>query len=134
MIGWIKIESFCQSTESEEKVLKALKNLCDVQFKEETTVGHYGNPIGVFKAKIKDKKKIKDSLTFLNETDMKPVDSIGEKIDRKGRFHLRLDKQKLYAGDYALDAKGDVHITIKFITYPLKRNKVIKNVQKILGN
>ncbi|RLF93852.1 exosome protein [Thermococci archaeon] len=133
MIARIEIESFCHATEDEKKVLEALKNLTDAKFEKNNVVGHYGNPIKIYKVKITRKKDINDFLTLFNKIDKNILEPIEERIDEKGRFYLRLDKQSLYSGKFVIDNEGDVHIIIKIVSYPLRREKVIENAKKILG-
>ncbi|RLF95656.1 exosome protein [Thermococci archaeon] len=133
MIARIEIESFCHATEDEKKVLEALKNLTDAKFEKNNVVGHYGNPIKIYKVRITRKKDINDFLTLFNKIDKNILEPIEERIDEKGRFYLRLDKQSLYFGKFVIDNEGDVHIIIKIVSYPLRREKVIENAKKILG-
>ena len=133
MIVRIEIESFCHATEDEKKVLEALKNLTDAKFEKDNVVGHYGNPIKIYRVKITRKKDINDFLTLFNKIDKSSVEPLEERIDEKGRFYLRLDKQSLYSGNFVIDNEGDVHIIIKIVSYPLRREKVIDNAKKILG-
>ena len=133
MIARSEIESFCHATEDEKKVLGALKNLTDAKFEKNNVVGHYGNPIKIYKVKITRKKDINDFLTLFNKIDKNILEPIEERIDEKGRFYLRLDKQSLYFGNFVIDNEGDVHIIIKIVSYPLRREKVIENAKKILG-
>ncbi|MCK4636312.1 MAG: exosome subunit [Methanomicrobia archaeon] len=133
MIKRIEIESFCQATEDEKKVLEALENLIDAKFEKENVLGHYGNPIKIYRTEITKKKEIDNFLTFFNRIDRNILEPLEKRIDEKGRFYLRLDKQSLYSGDFVVDDGGDVHITIKIVSYPLRREKVIENAQKILG-
>ncbi|MCD6467180.1 MAG: exosome protein [Methanomicrobia archaeon] len=133
MIARIEIESFCHATEDEKKVLEALKNLTDAKFEKNNVVGHYGNPIKIYKVRITRKKDINDFLTLFNKIDKNILEPIEERIDEKGRFYLRLDKQSLYFGNFVIDNEGDVHIIIKIVSYPLRREKVIENAKKILG-
>jgi len=133
MIARIEIESFCHATEDEKKVLEALKNLTDAKFEKNNVVGHYGNPIKTYKVRITRNKDINDFLTLFNKIDKNILEPIEERIDEKGRFYLRLDKQSLYSGKFVIDNEGDVHIIIKIVSYPLRREKVIENAKKILG-
>jgi len=133
MIVRIEIESFCQATEDDKKVLKALKNLTGVEFEKKNAIGHYENPIKIYRVRITRKKDINDFLTLFNKINKSSVEPLEERIDEKGRFYLRLNKQSLYEGDFVMDDKGDVHILIKIVSYPLRREKVIENAKKILG-
>ncbi len=134
MIEWIEVESFSHATEDDEKVLDALACLPDLEFEEKKLEGHYGNPIKMYKAHIEDDGAIENFLSLFDRIERNTLESIEERVDEKGRFHLRINKQRLYAGEYVVDSEGDVHITIKIVTYPLKRKKVIKNVKEILGD
>lgn len=134
MIKRIEIECFCQATEDEDKVLRALKALTTAHFKEEKTFGHYGNPIKIYRAEIKNKRGINATLGILNNLEKYSIGEIEKRVDDRGRFYLRLDKQRLVREEVVVDTEGDISVMVKFVTYPLKREKVIDDVQKILGN
>ena len=56
-IEFISIQILCHATESEDKVLKAVRRLYP-SFKKRKATGYFGNPIYVFDAHIKRKKEI----------------------------------------------------------------------------
>ena len=133
MIKRIEIESFCQATEDEKKILEALKNLTEKEFQKKTVHGHYGNPIKIYRTEITKTREINDFLKIFDKIDTGSLRDIERRIDEKGKLYLRLNKQSLYRGNFVLDDSGDVHIVIKMVSYPLKKEKVIEDAKKILG-
>ncbi len=133
MIKRIEIESFCQATEDEKKILEALKNLTEKKFQKKTVQGHYGNPIKIYRTEITKTREINDFLKIFDKIDKASLRDIERRIDEKGKLYLRLNKQSLYRGNFVLDDSGDVHIVIKIVSYPLKKEKVIEDAKKILG-
>ncbi len=133
MIKRIEIESFCQATEDEKKILEALKNLTEKKFQKKTVQGHYGNPIKIYRTEITKTREINDFLKIFDKIDKASLRDIERRIDEKGKLYLRLNKQSLYRGNFVLDDSGDVHIVIKMVSYPLKKEKVIEDAKKILG-
>ncbi|MHC1605091.1 MAG: RNA-binding domain-containing protein [Candidatus Methanofastidiosia archaeon] len=134
----IDIETFVHATESAEKVVQSLENLGVPKklVEIEETKGHYGNDIGIARAKFilsAEKKMFLDSAFFkILEKDI--LENIEERIDKKGALYLRTDKQKLYEGSYVLHDRGDVKIVLKILSYPKKRDKVIENAKKLFGS
>ncbi|MFP4558171.1 MAG: RNA-binding domain-containing protein [Archaeoglobaceae archaeon] len=128
------------STESEEKVLQAFKNLFpfEPQVEVMNVQGHYGNPMQFLKTEVTKKKEIKELWNFLMkklaEQKNALLNTIDEKLDENNVFHIRLSKQKAYYGQLEITEGGDnIKLKAKIVSYPARREKALKTVEELLS-
>lgn len=123
-VAYVIIRTFAHATEDRERVLKALHNVLPselsetVEFKTMNVEGHYGNPIVLFEAIVKDKKaasavleKLAAGLSVLDK------ELLGREVERhvdRGNLYLRLDKQAAYLGDFKLGQADSIHLQVHF--------------------
>jgi RNA-binding protein len=124
-IAYVDIRFCVHATEDLDKVLKAFQTLLPIEneeyeitFNENSTEGHYGNPITFLETRIKNKKAIKIlvnnlavKLSSLDKTE------ITETLDRcfeKGSLYLRVDKQAALQGKIRLVTSDPIRIRIRF--------------------
>jgi len=105
----------CYSTEDPAKVRTAVENLIkNSHFTVRTTSleGHYGDIIKVYEYELSDEKEITELLRRIVEA--VGVSSLGieEKSGAGGRIHVRLSKQKAFAGK--LDAEEFDPVKLEF--------------------
>ena len=123
-IVFIEIRLFAHATEDLSKVAEAVKQIFPVGYSEEVEFrrtnlkGHYGNPITLFEAKIKDGKKARafvDSLfSRISLTDKEDLlREIGLHVE-KGSLYLRLDKQAALRGEVKLCTEDPIRVRIRF--------------------
>ncbi len=138
IVDYISIETFAHATESPEKVLDALLHV--VLFKEAVTsecmVGHFGNEIVAMKATLSRSQEVQAffSSPFIRAVRRQLLESLDRRVDDKGKLFIRADKQDLYTGEYRLDDRGDVRIVAKLLSFPFRREMVIRNAQELLGS
>lgn len=123
-IAYIDIRFFAHATENSAKVVEAAQNILPSENIEETIFnrnnleGHYGNPITLFEAKIKDREAIRALIENLSshlgsiekeELDREISSHIGE-----GSLYLRLDKQAALQGKIKLATSDPIRIRIRF--------------------
>lgn len=130
-IDFISIQTLCHATESEDKVLGAVRRLYP-SFKKRKATGYFGNPIYVFDAHIRRKKEIAAVVDLLKKcTQLKDV---RRRIDEKGNLYIRLDKQELYQGCYVLKDSGDVKIIIHITSYPFNLEDAISYAEEVFSH
>ncbi len=120
------VSVFVRATESEEKVLKALRTVTgDVGELERTEAkGVLGNPIVILRVPVRKKAEArrlwKHIWATLGEEDREYLRKhILEHVDEFGRVHLRFDKQKAYMGELKLsEGGGVVKVVIQLEAYP----------------
>jgi len=123
-VSSIEVRSFAHATEDPDKVMEATKrifptdSLEEVEFRRTSLKGHYGNPITLFEAKIKEEKTIKGLIDNLFPR-ISAVDKesllreIGSHVE-KGSLYLRLDKQAALHGDIKLCTADPIRVRIHF--------------------
>ena len=123
-IAYIDIRFFAHATEDLDKVVKAAQNVLpsnhmeDIAFNKSNLRGHYGNPITLFEAKIKNKETIRalvDNLSsHLSESDKETLSREINLHVEKGRLYIRIDKQAALQGRLKLCTSDPIRICIRF--------------------
>ncbi|UCC58037.1 MAG: hypothetical protein JSW14_06680 [Candidatus Bathyarchaeum sp.] len=123
-IAYVDIRFFAHATEDLEKVVEAVQNVLpsdnieEMTFNRSNLQGHYGNPITLFEAKIKDKETIRALVENLS-SNLSSLDKeeLGREIGRcfeKGSLYLRLDKQAALHSKIRLVTSDPIRIRIRF--------------------
>lgn len=123
-IGYIELRVFSHATEDMEKVLTAARNLFPEEvgeamaFEKSALSGHHGNPIVLFKTKLKDRqmlplvlRKIGAGLTSLDK------ELLGGELSLhldKGNLFLRFDKQQAFLGSFRFSSNDPIHAKVHF--------------------
>ncbi len=135
LVAYVDIRFSAHATENLEKVKRAAYNLFpsekveEVAFQQNKTKGHYGNPITVFKIRIKDKALIeafiKELTACLSALDKETILREFNLFLEKSNLYLRLDKQAAFEDEIKLGKVDPIHIRIHFT----RREE--KNIQEI---
>lgn len=137
-IAWIQIETFSHATEDIEKVKSLLSKFFsfDITFNENKTYGHFGNEIIIINVELSRDKEIKAFVSdFLKIVDKNYVlESLERRLDDDGIMFIRMNKERVYNDDFTIDDNGDILLSMKFVTYPKSREKVIENGKLLFGN
>ena len=137
-IAWIQIETFSHATEDTEKVKSLLSKFFsfDISFNENKTYGHFGNEIIIINVELSKDKEIKIFISdFLKIIDKKYIlETLEKRLDEDGILFIRMNKERIYNDDFTIDDNGDILISMKFVTYPKSREKVIENGKLLFGN
>lgn len=133
MIHNISYRTFVYGTEDEEKVTDALSYIFPNLLPEKTvTEDHFGNDIIILSQKITKKRYNRDFIKFFNENlsqkDKEIIkDELSRRMDEKGNFFLRFDKQKAYDNSLKLTYSGNaIHVRIKIASYPVSKENALK--------
>ncbi len=127
----ITLRAIAQATEGEDRVKSALSLfLFDGEIETIKTEGHYGNPITILQAQIKERncsRFIELLKSKLAEHDLKRLKNEScERVDEDCVLHIRFDKQAAYKGIVQLATTADTIVAeIKLKAYPAKREKAI---------
>jgi RNA binding exosome subunit len=133
-IAFIDISFFAHATEDENKVIEAVRHLLpkaqadNIVFHKSGLRGHYGNPIALFEAKIKEKdvleafmENLASNLGVLDkETLLREISLHVE----KGSLYLRFDKQAAFQGAFKLGVADPIRVRLRF-----KKNRLEDVVQ-----
>jgi len=142
----VRLTTFIQATEDEDKVLEAIATFIpedideeDVLFDIDETTGFFGNPIKVVNVEIKRSKAVRTFLKYfkelLSEEDRRYLlEHLDEKVDEEGTLYVRFNKQKAYLGEVEIDEGADVvQVRIKVKAFPMRKEAVVKAVREWLG-
>ncbi|NYT03133.1 MAG: hypothetical protein GKC00_00315 [Candidatus Methanofastidiosa archaeon] len=137
-IAWIQIETFSHATEDIEKVKSLLSKFFsfEVTFNINKTYGHFGNEINIVTVELSRNKEIKDFISnFLSIIDKTYIlETLERRLDEDGILFVRMNKERVYNDDFTIDDNGDILISMKFVTYPKSREKVIENGKLLFSN
>ena len=137
-IAWIQIETFSHATEDIEKVKSLLSKFFsfEVTFNINKTYGHFGNEINIVTVELSRNKEIKDFISnFLSIIDKNLIlETLERRLDEDGILFVRMNKERIYNDDFTIDDNGDILISMKFVTYPKSREKVIENGKLLFSN
>jgi len=134
-IAYVDIRFFAHATEDMDKVVEAVHQVLPsdriegIVFDKSNLQGHYGNPITLFEAKIKDKETIRALVenlsSHLSELDKETLSREINLHVEKGSLYIRLDKQAAFQGKLKLCTSDPIHIRIRF------RKTKIEDIVKI---
>lgn len=140
MIHNISYRTFVYETEDEEKVINAINYLFPNPLPEKTINQDYFNDnITILSEKITKKRKNRDFVKFLNENlsdkDKQIIkNELSCRMDKKGNFFLRFDKQKAFEEKLKLTYSGDaIHVKIKIASYPVSKDNAMKVAHDIFN-
>ncbi|WP_297507171.1 RNA-binding protein [Thermococcus sp.] len=141
----VRITTFIQATEDEDKVLEAIATFIPEEIDEEDvlldvseTTGFFGNSIKVVNVEIKRSRAVRAFLKhfkeLLSEEDKKYIlEHLDEKVDEEGTLYVRFNKQKAYLGEAEVDEGPDViQVKIKVKAFPMRKEAVVKAVREWL--
>ena len=138
MIHNISYRTFVYGTEDEEKVTDAISYIFPNFLPEKTiTEDHFGNDIIILSQKITKKRYNRDFIKFFNENlsenDKEIIkDELSRRMDEKGNFFLRFDKQEAYDNNLKLTYSGNaIHVRIKIASYPVSKENALKVAHKL---
>jgi hypothetical protein len=136
VIRFLKFRALAHVTEDDDLVESIFLSLLPskTQVKKFRTKGHFGNPIVYFEATVEKKceEHLVDLLLKLEEEDLKELERTLEmRTDDSGNVYLRFDKQYAVHSRLKLTESSDaIMMIVKFVTYPLKREKVIEEMRE----
>jgi len=123
-VAFVELRLFAHATEDPNRVIEAVKQIFptvsseEVEFRITNLKGHYGNPIILYEAKIKEEKTIKDLIDSLfpriSTLDKESLlREIGLHVEKRS-LYLRLDKQAALHGDIKLCTGDPIRVRIQF--------------------
>ncbi|KYC44864.1 MAG: hypothetical protein APG12_01521 [Candidatus Methanofastidiosum methylothiophilum] len=137
-IAWIQIETFSHATEDIEKVKLLLSKFFsfEITFNINKTYGHFGNEINIVTVELSKNKEIKEFISnFLKIIDKSYIlETLERRLDEDGILFVRMNKERVYNDDFTIDDNGDILVSMKFVTYPKSREKVIENGKLLFSN
>lgn len=131
---YLDIRAFCYGTEDEERVTEAMRTVlpADADIERSSSVGHHGDTIVVFSARIERADEIRTVLSRLEAADITDtvLAELDDRLDDNNSLFVRLDKQAAFRGDIRL-GEG-ISIRGKVEAYPATREAAVENVREAL--
>lgn len=129
-IHWIVARTYCQATEDEDKVVRALDAAASGGSASRDRVeGQFGNPVIVLVRRIERGEDVRATWERWRGADLiaKLKDDLGARLDADGILHLRIDKQAAFGGTLVPGHGGDViDIQVKLKAYPANPGEIRK--------
>ncbi len=129
-IRWIETRAFCQATEDEDRVLKALETLCSSgSSSRDALEGQFGNPLLSITCRIESSEDIRLAWARWSEAGvLRSLQAdLESRVDDDGILHFRVDKQAGYAGRLVTARTADsIDIRVKLKAYPARRGEILK--------
>jgi hypothetical protein len=123
-VWYVDLRVFAHATEDPERVLTAVRNVLppewvdSVVFKRSDLVGHHGNPIVLFEARVKDRRSVQAVFVKLcSGLGLMEKEVLAGEISKhleRGNLYLRLDKQSAFLGELRLGSVDAIHVRVHF--------------------
>lgn len=123
-VAYVEIRFCAHATEDLDKVVTSAQNILpsdyivDISFITSNLEGHYGNPITLFKTKIKNKERVRALVENLSANfSSLDKEELGREIHKHvedGSLYLRLDKQAAFQKRIKFVTSDPIRIRIRF--------------------
>lgn len=131
---YVDLRAFSYATEDQKRVEEALRSLLpdDAELDHVENVGHHGDRIVVFSARIDvadGMRHVLDRLSELDDID-RVIDELDQRVDDNCALFLRLDKQAAFRGEVRLGS--GITVRAKVEAYPAKQATAVENARETL--
>ena len=131
---YVDLRAFSYATEDQKRVEEALRSLLpdDAELDRVENVGHHGDRIVVFSARIDvadGMRHVLDRLSALDDID-RVIDELDQRVDDNCALFLRLDKQAAFRGEVRLGS--GITVRAKVEAYPAKQATAVENARETL--
>ena len=131
---YVDLREFSYATEDQKRVEEALRSLLpdDAELDRVENVGHHGDRIVVFSARIDvadGMRHVLDRLSELDDID-RVIDELDQRVDDNCALFLRLDKQAAFRGEVRLGS--GITVRAKVEAYPAKQATAVENARETL--
>jgi RNA binding exosome subunit len=133
---WLRVQVFCYATEKDESIRNAITELVGDEFVEDVVESEHGNRLVVFGKEMTKQKEFIPLFQKLGKRIADDIlDGIENRVDDDCVLYIRLDKQRIIDGEYAIVHHGDVlSITGKVTAHPAKKEVAVKNLKEFLSS
>lgn len=134
-VRWIEARAYCQATEEEERVLRALETAVPGATEtRERLDGQFGNPVMAIRRRVERSEGIRTAWDRWKAAGILHVlrDDLESRVDEDGVLHFRIDKQAAYAGNLLPARGGDaIDIQAKLKAYPANREEILRVAREL---
>jgi len=123
LVNSVELTTLVHATEDEAKVRRAVLNLFPPgaepsAFEAVSLTGYFGDPLTTLKMAVKNRRPATELLVNivrrLNTLDQTALmDELPQRIDETKNLYIRLDKQKAFRGQVALDVHDAIRVKAK---------------------
>lgn len=129
-IRWIAARVYCQATEEEDRVIRALdRALPGGRETRERLEGQFGNPVVSILRRLDSSTEIRTAWDrWLAAGLIRPLHTDLEgRVDEDGVLHFRVDKQVAFGGGLSPAHGADaIDIQVKLKAYPATRVEILR--------
>jgi len=119
----VKVRALCSATESEEKVIIAMKNVLNLERMPDARIarltGVFGEPLTVIEIELSGEDAARAARHIIKMLDKRYIRDRTERGKTHYTLHARIDKQTAYHGVMMTSEKDPVKIEIRSVTDPL---------------
>ena len=138
MIHNIKFRVFVYENEDVDELSQAILNILpEAEIDAEEAEGLMEDKIIILSGTVSKKRYTRDFFNLLLEfTDLDKLnDDLERKIDEKGNWFLRFDKDDAVDEILTVKDSGDsIHLKIKIAAYPAKKEIAVEKVREAIAN
>ena len=135
MIHNIKFRVFVYENEDVDELSQAILNILpEAEIEAEEAEGLTEDKIIILSGTVSKKRYTKEFFNLLLESvDLDKLnDDLERKMDEKGNWFLRFDKEDAIDEKMTIKDSGDsIHLKIKIAAYPAKKEVAIKKISEI---
>jgi RNA binding exosome subunit len=135
-IHWIAARTYCQVTEEEDRVVKALDTtIIGGAAGRDALEGQFGNPVVVLMRRVERAEGLRATWARWREAGLLAAlkDDLEARLDADGILHFRLDKESAFAGALT-PARGTdpIDIQVKLKAYPASPEEVRRVARSLM--
>lgn len=136
MIHNIKFRAFVYENESMDEITQSILNILpEAEIEAEEAEGLLEDKIIILSGVVSKKRYTKTFFkTLLDSVDLEKLnDDLELKIDEKGNWFLRFDKDDALDEKWTILDKGDaIHLKVKIAAFPAKKQIAVDNVREAI--
>jgi RNA binding exosome subunit len=138
MIHNIKFRAFVYEDESIDDITQAILNILpEAEIEAEEAEGLLEDKIIILSGTVSKKRYTKTFFnTLLEWTDLDKLNAdLERKIDEKGNWFLRFDKEDAFDEIWTIKDSGDsIHLKVKIAAFPAKKHIAVDKVREAILN
>ena len=138
MIHNIKFRAFVYKDESVDEISQAILNILpEAEIEAEEAEGLLEDKIIILSGTVSKKRYTKTFFnTLLEWTDLEKLnDDLERKMDEKGNWFLRFDKEDALDEIWTIKDSGDaIHLKVKIAAFPAKKQIAVDKVREAILN
>lgn len=119
----VKARALCSATESEEKVVAAVRNVLNLERMPDAKIarltGIFGEPLSVIEVELSGEDAARAAKYIINKLDRRYIKDRIEQSKTHYTLHARIDKQTAYHGVMMTSEEDPVKIEIRTVVNPL---------------